>query len=564
MASPQKTKTRVKSSINHRWLTTQIQSFQPDKFKLKTTLNSQNKSSHSDNHPVPVPLPVPAPVPVPVTTSQLATTLAAVWSYIALPPLLKSHHKANALQCTNHISAYQDLKAIKAKIISSYYKMATADILWDKSYMSAIFEPKYLDIATSVHNAKRNYCTVEITEDPLCRIDEMQEAVSQKEEEAMVLLKNEVSHQQSETKLKLSTSNSCVNTDKELLKSSSSTISECTVNKFTDKGYGGRSDSLQDDFARHQLFVQDQIKGVIYVHRHAVAGALAGTTVSLCLHPVDTVKTIIQSRGTGGYSFYQVLRQTLTERGLLGLYRGIASNIASSAPISAIYTFTYESVKGILLPTFPKEYQSVTHCIAGACSSVATSFVFTPSERIKQQMQVGTQYQNCWNVVAGCIEKGGVATLYAGWRAVLCRNIPHSIIKFYTYERLKQFILEDTPDSTLSSWQTLTCGGMAGATAALFTTPFDVVKTRIQTQAPGTATKYNGVLQALNKIIKNEGVPGLYRGLTPRLGMYISQGSIFFASYEFLKTLFALDVETQSQSSKHESKRNDSPLLHNS
>lgn len=306
MASPQKTKTRVKSSINHRWLTTQIQSFQPDKFKLKTRLKSQNKSSDSDNHPVPVPV----PLPVTVTTSQLATTLAAIWSYIAQPPLFKSHHKANAVQCTDHISAYQDLKAIKAKIISSYYKMASADILWDKN--------KYLGIATSVPNAKRNYCTVEITEDPLCRIDEIQEAVSQKEEEAMVLLKNEVSHEESETKLKLSTPNSCVNTQKELLKSSSSTVSECTVNKFTDKGYGGsRSDSLQDDFARRQLFVQDWIKGVIYVHRHAVAGALAGTTVSLCLHPVDTVKTIIQSRGTGGYSFYRVLRQTLTERGMV-------------------------------------------------------------------------------------------------------------------------------------------------------------------------------------------------------------------------------------------------------
>ena len=40
--------------------------------------------------------------------------------------------------------------------------------------------------------------------------------------------------------------------------------------------------------------------------------------------------------------------------GLTGLYRGIAANIASSAPISAIYTFTYESVKGALLPLFPK------------------------------------------------------------------------------------------------------------------------------------------------------------------------------------------------------------------
>lgn len=40
--------------------------------------------------------------------------------------------------------------------------------------------------------------------------------------------------------------------------------------------------------------------------------------------------------------------------GLTGLYRGIASNIASSAPISAVYAFTYESVKGALLPYFPK------------------------------------------------------------------------------------------------------------------------------------------------------------------------------------------------------------------
>lgn len=32
-----------------------------------------------------------------------------------------------------------------------------------------------------------------------------------------------------------------------------------------------------------------------------------------------------------------------------------------------------------------------------------------------------------------------------------------------------------------SSFQ-LVCGGLAGSTAALFTTPFDVVKTRLQTQ----------------------------------------------------------------------------------
>lgn len=87
---------------------------------------------------------------------------------------------------------------------------------------------------------------------------------------------------------------------------------------------------------------------------HAFAGALAGVFVSLCLHPVDTVKTVIQSCHTEQKSICYIGRSIVSERGLIGLYRGIASNIASSAPISAVYAFTYESVKGALLPHFPK------------------------------------------------------------------------------------------------------------------------------------------------------------------------------------------------------------------
>ncbi|CAK7335544.1 unnamed protein product [Dovyalis caffra] len=252
---------------------------------------------------------------------------------------------------------------------------------------------------------------------------------------------------------------------------------------------------------------------------HAFAGAFAGIFVSLCLHPIDTVKTVIQSCPAEQKSISYIGRSIVSERGVTGLYRGIGSNIASSAPISAIYAFTYESAKGYLLPLFPKEkeYHSFAHCIAGGCASIATSFVFTPSERIKQQMQIGSHYNNCWNALVGIIGKGGFHSLYTGWGAVLCRNIPQSVIK-------------------------LVCGGLAGSTAALFTTPFDVVKTRLQTQIPGSMSPYGSIFHALQEIGKNEGLKGLYRGLTPRLVMYMSQGALFFASYEFLKRIFSLEV----------------------
>ncbi|KAI5421566.1 hypothetical protein KIW84_045110 [Lathyrus oleraceus] len=51
------------------------------------------------------------------------------------------------------------------------------------------------------------------------------------------------------------------------------------------------------------------------------------------------------------------------------------------------------------------------------------------NERIKQQMQIGSHYRNCWDALIGIIRSGGLFSLYAGWKAVLCRNIPQQQIQ---------------------------------------------------------------------------------------------------------------------------------------
>ncbi|KMZ72087.1 putative Mitochondrial carrier protein [Zostera marina] len=321
-------------------------------------------------------------------------------------------------------------------------------------------------------------------------------------------------------------------------------ISEDTVDTLTSKTLPLDSTFDDEHHSNPLLPIHDRLCIGFGRQTYALAGALSGTFVSICLHPIDTVKTVIQSRSMNQVSIFQAFASVISERGLMGLYRGIASNLASSAPTSAIYTFTYETVKSAMLPILPKEYYSLAHCTAGGCASIATSFIFTPSDRVKQQMQVRSHYQNCWNALIGILEKGGLRSLYAGWGAVLCRNVPHSAIKFYTYERLKLLLLPLQTETNPNTMQTLFCGGLAGTTAALFTTPFDVVKTRFQTEVPGSLTQYAGVFHTLQQIAKHEGLRGLYRGLTPRLVMYVSQGAIFFASYEFFKTVLSLDVSS--------------------
>lgn len=277
--------------------------------------------------------------------------------------------------------------------------------------------------------------------------------------------------------------------------------------------------------------------------QNAGAGALAGGVVSLCLHPIDTVKTIIQAQTGSNRNLLPILSSVISTRGLKGLYRGLGSNLASSAPISAIYTLTYEAVKAGLLRHIPEDMSALAHCAAGGCASVATSIVYTPSECVKQQMQVNGLYRNSWQAFTSILKQGGLPLLYKGWGAVLFRNVPQSVIKFYTYEGLKHWVQggprRDTPLTTL---QALAIGGAAGSTAAFFTTPFDVVKTRLQTQIPGSVQQYSGVVHAFQCIATTEGIAGLYRGLVPRLVIYVTQGALFFASYEFIKHILTLEA----------------------
>lgn len=75
--------------------------------------------------------------------------------------------------------------------------------------------------------------------------------------------------------------------------------------------------------------------------------------------------------------------------------------------------------------------------------------------------------------------------------------------------------------------------------ATCFVQPLDLVKTRMQISGAGGAKKeYSGTLDACVKIIRNEGVTGIYKGLgagllrqatytTGRLGVYTNLNEIY-------------------------------------
>lgn len=96
-----------------------------------------------------------------------------------------------------------------------------------------------------------------------------------------------------------------------------------------------------------------------------------------------------------------------------------------------------------------------------------------------------------------------------------------------------------TPDKTkrIGRWY---FGGIASAMAACCTHPADLVKVHLQTQQNETLK----VTTLVGRIIKNDGILGIYNGLSASVCRQLTYSTTRFAMYETLKKHFTADGST--------------------
>jgi solute carrier family 25 protein 39/40 len=78
-------------------------------------------------------------------------------------------------------------------------------------------------------------------------------------------------------------------------------------------------------------------------------------------------------------------------------------------------------------------------------------------------------------------------------------------------------------------------GSLSGAAAALLTTPFDVVKTRVQAHeqvVERQCDRRTSLVHVLRQIVRTEGVRGAFSGAVARLAKIAPACAIMISSYE--------------------------------
>lgn len=273
----------------------------------------------------------------------------------------------------------------------------------------------------------------------------------------------------------------------------------------------------------------------------AAAGGIAGAFTYVCLHPLDTVKTKLQTKGASEIysSALDAVGKTFQSKGILGFYSGVSAVIVGSTASSAVYFGTCEFGKSVLskVPNYPSVLIPPT---AGAMGNIISSAIMVPKELITQRMQAGAKGRS-WEVLLRILEKDGVLGLYAGYSATLLRNLPAGVLSYSSFEYLKTAVLLRMKQAHLEPVQSVCCGALAGAISASLTTPLDVVKTRLMTQGHGEAVNkvaaamVTGVSATVKQILKEEGWVGLTRGMGPRVLYSACFSAIGYFAFETAK-----------------------------
>jgi len=188
---------------------------------------------------------------------------------------------------------------------------------------------------------------------------------------------------------------------------------------------------------------------------------------------------------------------------------------------------------------------SISHMAAASAGETTACLVRVPTEVLKTKMQTnasGTQtlfktVRLVLNENSGSYLSNVTGGMYRGFGITLLREIPFALIQFPIYEWTK-VKWSQYQNHTVSPLQAAACGSFGGGIAAAFTTPLDVIKTRLMLGVDKNGVQYKGAADVLIRCLKEDGATAFLKGIEPRV-MWISIGGfVFFGMYEgFRKVL---------------------------
>ena len=176
---------------------------------------------------------------------------------------------------------------------------------------------------------------------------------------------------------------------------------------------------------------------------------------------------------------------------------------------------------------------------AGAIAGVTNSVISGPIEHVRIRLQ--TQPHGAARLYSGpldCVRKlsaheGVLRGLYRGEAVTIMREAQAYGVWFLAFEYMmnSDAARNKIERKEVPTWKIAAYGGLAGEALWLASYPFDVVKSKMQSDGFGEKMKYRSMRDCFAKTFKAEGLGGFWKGIGPTLlrAMPVSAGTFAVA-----------------------------------
>ncbi|XP_064962086.1 uncharacterized protein LOC135636537 isoform X5 [Musa acuminata AAA Group] len=177
--------------------------------------------------------------------------------------------------------------------------------------------------------------------------------------------------------------------------------------------------------------------------------------------------------------------------------------------------------------------------VLGAGIFSGVTLALYPLSVIKTRMQVASKdavQKNVFSAFRNIVKVDGIPGLYRGFGTVITGAVPARIVFLTSLEMTKEASLKLVEPFKLSEpVQAAIANGIAGMSGSLCSqavfVPLDVVSQKLMVQGYSGFAKYNGGFDVVHRIIKSDGVWGLYRGFGLSVMTYPPSSAVWWASY---------------------------------
>eukprot|EP01120_Amphizonella_sp_Union-15-10_P002725 TRINITY_DN13026_c0_g1_i1.p1 TRINITY_DN13026_c0_g1~~TRINITY_DN13026_c0_g1_i1.p1 ORF type:complete len:301 (-),score=50.34 TRINITY_DN13026_c0_g1_i1:69-971(-) len=187
--------------------------------------------------------------------------------------------------------------------------------------------------------------------------------------------------------------------------------------------------------------------------------------------------------------------------------------------------------------------------LLGGLSCMVASVITNPIDVLKVRLQLQgellkkiqpVEYKGVLKMTTNIVKEEGIRGLYKGISASLLREGSYSTIRMGGYDVMKD-VLKCTDPNHTPLWKKLLAGGTSGMVGAAIANPTDLIKVRMQSEgklAQGQNPRYNSLTHAFHHIYKNEGLAGLYKGVSPTAQRAALLTAAQLSSYDHIKHFF--------------------------